>query len=232
MHRLRQYRALLKLSSPFSKAKAVVDWVVQLNHELETGKYAFWLDLGTPRDIIEGFRREHALGARVIFESENPVQLAYRYQFERLFPFNFLEFSDCEWALLHSPIQLPLSDVGLVQVYLESEKANLYMLPISPTLLLEGWVFFDAARRGATDKNEVATMTLEQAEGRLINIGHSAMEELICSTIDSTLPDLLARTKRSGAVPNHFKSSVTKNGWDKSCEHKVQAEKRHFGRVS
>ena len=138
---------MLKRCSLFSKASAVANFVFQLNHELNVGRYDLWHLLGTPPEQIERFRLEHEQGRYVIISGENVMQLLYRLQFERLINSDCTEFAHCEWALLNSPIDLAVSDTGLVHFHNEKENAKHYLLPIGPRLLLEGWFAANAQVR-------------------------------------------------------------------------------------
>src|ERR1043166_2949251 len=51
-----QYCTFLSLTSPFAKAKAVADFLLQINFELENGKDQFLRELDFPQETIIRFR--------------------------------------------------------------------------------------------------------------------------------------------------------------------------------
>src|SRR6266566_3498728 len=53
------YCIFLSLTSPFAKAKAVADFVIQLDFELQNGKDEFLRELNFNRATIERFREAH-----------------------------------------------------------------------------------------------------------------------------------------------------------------------------
>jgi hypothetical protein len=195
---LRQYCAFLKLSSLFSKASAVLSFLQQLNMELEKGTYYLWLELGTPQETVAGFRQEYLNGGRVIIEAENVLQLIYRLQFERLLDVNYMELASTDWTVSISPIDLPMSDIGLIQIHMEDLKANHYLLPLGPRLLLEGIFYHDLSKNSVKTTIKGLEMNQEEAEYRLDCICLSSVREIICSHKDSDVPTSIARAKTKG----------------------------------
>jgi hypothetical protein len=195
---LREYCAFLKLSSLFSKASAVVSFLHQINMELERGEFYLWKELQVPQGIIDGFRAEHIHGGRVVIESENILQLIYRFQFERLLNSNFWEFSRTDWAICSSPIDLPMSDVGIVQLHLENLKANHYLLPLGPRLLLEGIFYHDQQKNSVKTSIRGFQMTLEEAEYRADCLCFSSVREIIFSRRTSDVEARLERAAQAG----------------------------------
>ena len=195
---LRHYCTFLKLSSLFSKASAVVSFLQQLNMELEQEKYFLWKELGVPPETTTGFRTEYLNGGRVIIEAENVLQLIYRLQFQRLLDVNYTEFSNTDWTVSLSPVDLPMSDIGLIQIQLEDLRANHYLLPLSPRLLLEGIFYHDLSKNSVRTAIKGLSMTLEEAEYRLDCICFSSIREIICSRENTDVVMSLAQAKTKG----------------------------------
>jgi hypothetical protein len=216
------YCTFLKQMSPFAKAAAVVNFVAQVNIELERGEYYLLRDLHVPDDVIMKFRQGHAQGGRIIVESENVVQLIYRLQFERGLDINYAEFYNCEWTISHSPIEMPMSDIGLIEMRLDHLQAKHYLLPIGPKLLLEAIFYFDL-KKNSTRPISGHTLTPEEAEYRFDVICGSAVKEIIFSRSEPDIEHALKRASTKGIcfhkLPNHevaltsgLKTSSTKYG--------------------
>ena len=172
------YCSFLKLSSLFSKASAVVSFLTQLNMELERGHYALWSELRVPGEIIEGFRQEYRAGGRVIIQAQNVLQLIYRLQFERLLNVNYLEFSNADWSICLSPIDLPL--------------------PIGPRFLLEGVFHHDLSKNSVKTTIRGFEMTMEEAEYRVDCICLSSVREVICADKNFDIGRSLERAGSNG----------------------------------
>jgi Protein of unknown function (DUF4238) len=197
-HNLRNYCAFLKLSSLFSKASAVVGFVQQLNMELAKGEYFLWRELEVASEIIAGFRLEYLAGGRAIIEAENVLQLIYRLQFQRLLDVNHCEMANADWTISISPIELPLSDIGVIQMHLENYKANHYLLPLGPRLLLDGIFYHDLSKNSVKTSIKGLEMTQEEAEYRLDCICLSSVREIICSQKNQDIPASLIRARDKG----------------------------------
>jgi hypothetical protein len=200
-----EFCTFLKLSSLFSKASAVVSFLAQLNMELGRDRYDLWHELKIPQQIIHGFRQEYLNGGRVIIETENPLQLIYRLQFERLFRVNFHEFRNAEWVISTSPVDLPMSDIGIVPIHMEDLKMNHYLLPIAPRLLLHGLFYHDLSKNTPRTTIRSLHLTYEEAEDCLDKICLSSVREVICSRRSADIPKSLSRAKSKGL---HFASIV------------------------
>jgi hypothetical protein len=195
-HNLRLYCAFLKLSSLFSKASAVANFVVQLNIELERGEQFLWRDLGTAPEVVAKFRKAHAAGGRIIVEAENLVQLIYRVQFERLLRVNLSEMCGTDWTVSLSPIDLPMSDIGLIPIRLEDLKANHYLLPIGPRVLLEGVFYHELSKNQSKKTIKGITLDAAEAEYRLDCICLSSVREIISSERNVDIQTSLDRAKK------------------------------------
>jgi hypothetical protein len=190
------YCAFLKGVALFSKPGAVVSLVFQINWELENGKHDLLRHLDIPKETIDAWQRECALGRKVIIESENGLQLLYRFQFRRTCALDYSQFLSTTWTISNSPIELPMSDVGLVPIYLTEHKANHYLLPIGPNLLLEGIFFFDLTRNSSQPFVRGLTLSQDEAEYRFDAICASAVAEIICSR---KIPNISASINRANA---------------------------------
>src|SRR6266496_2670479 len=152
------YCAFLKLSSLPAKAAAVVNFVMQLNLEVEIGQRVLLRELQIPENVISQWQKEMAAGQKLILESKNVLQLVYRNRFLRSYADEFVLFRDTQWVLSRSPIELPISDIGLIPIHLSDDNANHYILPISPTLILEGIFFLDLTKN--TPRRRLKTLRL------------------------------------------------------------------------
>jgi hypothetical protein len=194
------YCAFLKGVALCSKPGAVVGLVVQINWELENGKHDLLRHFDIPKDIIDTWRRECALGRKVIIESENGLQLLYRFQFRRTYALDYSQFLHTKWTVSNSPIELPMSDVGLVPIHLTDHKANHYLLPIGPKLLLEGIFFFDPTKNSPQPLVRGLTLTQDEAEYRFDTICASAVAEIICSRRIPNISTSISRAKAKGVT--------------------------------
>jgi hypothetical protein len=175
-----RYCAILKASSPFSKATAVVNFVFQLNLELEQGRVDFLRELQISELGIHKLQQEVARGRKIVIESDNPMQMLYRRNF-RHFPVDVAAFGSSQWRLLKSPLEMPISDVGLYPLHLEDHRANRFVLPISPHLILQGTFYYDPAKNKPRRPIESATLSEEDAQGYFDFLCASGITELICA---------------------------------------------------
>ena len=174
------YCTFLLGTSLFAKPGAVVTFLAQINLELERGQYFLLRELGTPDEVILHFREGYFQGGRIIIESENVLQIVFRLQFERLLNSNYAEFINSNWTISNSPIELPMSDIGLIGFRLDDIKAKHYILPISPELVLEGIFYFAQAKNSPKPVVRGLNLNSEEAEYRLDCICSSAVLEVIC----------------------------------------------------
>jgi hypothetical protein len=175
------YCTFLKLIAPVSKPGAVVSFVMQLNMELENGHNSLLRELNVPEATADAWRKEVANGRRVIFEADNALQLLYRFQFQRCYQGDFSLFHSAKWTISKSPIELPISDVGLIPMHLTDLKANHYILPIAPNLVLEGIFYFDLSKNPGQAVVRGMTLTRHEAEYRFDCICASAIKEIVCA---------------------------------------------------
>lgn len=190
------YCAFLKLSSLPAKAAAVVNFVMQLNLEVSIGQRFLLRELPIPEDVISQWEKEMRIGRKLIIDSKNVLQLVYRNQFLRLYAEEFALFRDAQWSVSTSPIELPMSDIGITPIHVSGENANHYILPISPTVVLEGIFFLDLNKNKAQRSLKTLRLTREQAEYLLDAICSSAVIEIICSRKIPDISDCFARAKR------------------------------------
>lgn len=200
------YCAFLRRTSLFAKPGAVVSFLAQINFELEKGEYYLLRELKTPDEMIAKFRDGYFRGGRIIIESENVLQLVYRLQFERLLQLNFIEFLNCDWTISNSPIELPMSDIGLIQIQLVNLKANQYILPIGPRHVLDGVFYQDLSKNSSQPKINGHVLSPEEAEYRLDTICYSAINEIIFSRRESDVAKILNRAKTKGITFNKIVS--------------------------
>lgn len=192
------YCSFLKGIAPYSKPGAVVAFLMQMNMELENGSNFLLRDLDIPEATVRQLRQQTAMGRKVIVESENLLQLLYRFQFRRNYVCNYSQFLHTKWAVCSSPIELAMSDVGLVPMFLEEPKAQHYLLPIGPKLLLEGIFFHDQSKNSSRPVVKGINLTEDEAEYRFDCICASAITEIICAQRLNDIPEARRRAKESG----------------------------------
>jgi len=194
------YCAFLWRVSPFAKAAAPADFVIQLDKDLENGRVDMLREvLGYPEWICQTYRREHALGYKVIINSQNFLQLIYRIQFRLKYGDDYNKFRYfTKWTICRSPIELPIADVALTQIPVHTEKVVVYGLPISPRLLLKGQMAMGEQTSSLATTVKGATMTKEEAEIWYEALCLSAVTELVSK---KAIPDVLevrARARSKG----------------------------------
>lgn len=192
------YCSFLKGVARYSKPGAVVSFTIQLNMELENGNDSLLRDLKIPEHAARELRRQSAMGRKVIIESENLLQLLYRFQFARNYQCDYSQFLSTKWAVSNSPIEFPMSDVGLVPMVLEDHKANHCLLPISPHLLLEGVFFHDLSKNSSRPVVRGMNLTQDEAEYRFDCICASAITEVICARKLPNISEARSRAKANG----------------------------------
>jgi hypothetical protein len=192
------YCSFLKGVAPYSKPGAVVSFIIQLNMELEKGSNSLLRELNVPDETVCEMRRQCAMGRKVIIESENLLQLLYRFQFARNYRGDYSQFLRTKWTVSNSPIELPMSDVGLVPMVLQDHKANHYFLPISPNLLLEGIFFHDLTKNSSKPIARGMDLTQDEAGYRFDCICASAITEIICARKLPNICEARGRAKAHG----------------------------------
>jgi hypothetical protein len=190
------YCAFLKRISPYAKAAAPADFVVQIDQELKNGRVDTLRDvLNFPETIIQHFQKQYALGHQIIIDSENFLQLVYRIQFRLGYARDYSMFRyNTKWTICNSQIELPLSDMGLVQLQISVHKAVFYVLPIGPKLLLKGQINWGQQTSSSQTLMTGANLTSVEAEYWFDAICLSAVNELVSSRV---IPDILAVRARA-----------------------------------
>jgi hypothetical protein len=196
------YCAFLKRTSLFAKPGAVVSFLGQINMELEKGEFYLLRELKVPDQVVAQFREGYSRGGRIIIESENVLQTVYRLQFERLLQLNLMEFLNCDWTISNSPVDLPMSDIGLIQIHLIKLKAIQYILPIGPRIVLDGIFYLDLTKNSPRPVVGGHKLSAEEAEYRLDVICLSAVKELIFSRRNLDVMASLDRAKSKGITFN------------------------------
>jgi hypothetical protein len=194
------YCAFLWRISPFAKAAAPADFVFQLDKDLEVGRLEILREvLGYPERICQLYRRQHALGYKVVINSQNFLQLIYRIQFRLKYGEDFNKFRHfTKWTLCRSPIDLPIADVALTQLHFltEQEKVTFYGLPLGPRLLLKGQMPMGRQESSSATTVKGATMTQVEAEYWQEALCLSAVSELVST---HPIPDILEIRARARA---------------------------------
>lgn len=188
------YCAFLKLSSLAAKALAIVNFVYQLNLEIEIGQRRLLDQLQIPEGEILGWKQELQHGRKIVIEPAEMLQLVYRNQFLRTYGEEFRLFELCRWRVAECSRDMPVSDIGIVPISLQDAKAQIYILPIGPRLLLIGRLFHDVARNTAHLPLERIRLDDNENEYFFDAICASAVIEVVCSAYS---PDVAAGRSRA-----------------------------------
>lgn len=177
------YCTFLHGTSPFAKAKAAVDFIMQVDSELGKGKGDSLRDvLNMPEATIDKCRKAHSSGRRIIIDSEDYLQLVYRIQFRRSYQGNFSKFRYVvRWTICNSPIELPISDMALVDIPRNDRTAVYFILPVGPHLLLKGLIECGPQQPSSQTTIKTENLTTAEAEDWLDVMCLSAVTELVCS---------------------------------------------------
>jgi len=190
---LRDYCSFLKLISPVEKPGAIVALMAEINMGLDKQNYNLLRELHVTEEAIQKLREYYLQGGRVVIEAKNLMQQLFRFQFPRLLPFTRNIFQQAKWFLASSPIDIPLSDVGIVPMHLTDLNANHFILPIAPRLVLEAIFYLDQKKNKSSGILDRVEYTVEEAEYRLECICGSALTEIICSQRIDGIADYIKR---------------------------------------
>lgn len=193
-----QYCAFLTLSSIAAKASAVVNFVYNLNLEIEIGQRHLLRELEIPEAIIADWKPAVLSGNRVIIEADNALQLIYRHQFRRRFGDECALYRYTKWVICKSPMDLPIADIGLVPLSLREPKANRYILPLGPRLVLQGIFFHEISRNSQRQKVKTLKLTQEEAQDCVDIICAAAVSEVFCQRRIENIADSFPRAKAAG----------------------------------
>jgi hypothetical protein len=137
--RLCLYCAFIWNMSPFSKAAAPLNYVMQVMAECTQGKSTRLQAIGMKENDIAELQQYVSAGDKLIITGRNYHQLVYRLQFRETINYTYRLFRDgTRWTVHVSPIELPISDMALVQYVEQTQRVILNILPISPMLVLVG----------------------------------------------------------------------------------------------
>lgn len=192
------YLSFLKGTAPYAKPGAVVSFLFQLNFELKNGLNSLLGELNLPNETIFELRRQRSMDRWVIIESENLLQLVYRVQFKRHYQLDYSSFISTKWTIANSPIEIPISDAGLVPMLIKAEAANHYLLPIRHDLILEGILFHDSSKNSSLPALKSVQLTEEEAFHRFDCICASAISELVCRQKILGIPEARTRANTNG----------------------------------
>jgi hypothetical protein len=192
-----RYCAFLKLSSLAAKATAVVNFVYQINFEIETGHRHLLNELQIPERIIRAWKLEILSGRRVIIDARDALQLIYRDQFRRVFSGDYGTFYHTKWMICESPFDLPMADIGLVPLS-EANELTLYILPIGKRLILQGVFFHDVKKNAAKQPLKGLCLTAKEAQHCFDVICASAVSEIVFSRRVADVSDSFDRARAQG----------------------------------
>jgi hypothetical protein len=132
------YCAYLYHLSPFSKANSPALYAMSLDLDLQHGNVQHLQELQMAERDISNMQKLHSQGWKFIVTGDNYLQWTFRVQFVRNANYKAkLFFENTKWTVYNSPIELPISDIALID-YPEANKATLFILPIAPQLVLIG----------------------------------------------------------------------------------------------
>ena len=174
------YCAHLWHLSPFAKAKAPANFVMQLNMDLKHGNLRPLQEFGVTAWDTCQILAMHMNGHRFILYGDDFHQWAFRVQCVKGIADRFMMFKhNVKWTVYNSPIELPISDVALIDMP-ESKEVHSFILPISPNKVLIGRIL----NGKQTPHNETiiygGTLTREEAEKTVEIICLSAFKSVAC----------------------------------------------------
>lgn len=174
------YCAYLYHLSPFSKANSPAMYAVALDMDLQHGNVKHLQELKMAEHDISTMQQLHSQGWKFIVTGDNFLQWTFRVQFIRNTIYKaklFLE--NTKWTVYNSPIELPISDIALID-YPEPNKATLFILPIAPQLVLIGRLELGTPPPFHTTDSILygKTLTNESAEDVLDIICFSALNSI------------------------------------------------------
>lgn len=125
--------------SPYAKAKASPEYVHQLDIDLKHGNVKHLQELQVSEEDIVKMKALHADGYKFIIQGKNYMQWVFRTQFVRNTNKQAGVFRHfVQWKVYNSPIELPISDIALVDYPERGGSATFFILPLSPLLVLVG----------------------------------------------------------------------------------------------
>ena len=196
------YCAFLWRISPFAKAKAPAEFVIQINMDLEHGRCDLLRQvLGVSENDMKQIQSAFTRGKKVIIDSQDFLQLIYRIQCVLRCKEDFVRFRHfTKWVVYNSPVELPISDIALVQVGFKD--VTVYLLPVSPHQLLAGTI-----RHGEQSKSDGTSITsntlpADEAQYWADVISYAAQWSLVSQNI---IPDVLAMRQRGATHVNFVK---------------------------
>jgi hypothetical protein len=181
-HNLCFYCSYLWYLSPFAKAKAPANLVLDLESNLRDGNLHCLQQRGWPEDDIRSMKAQYDMGYHFILQGENYLQFVFRDQFVRKCQCQAAIFRyKTKWTVYNSHAELPISDIALVD-FPESATVTLYILPISPNRVLVGrFVQGSPPPYHSTDTIVYgSTLTVESAEDVLDVVSGSAVKTIAC----------------------------------------------------
>ena len=184
------YLAFLWNMCPFAKAVAPINFIHQIMLDLQHGKLQRLKALGHSDNNIAEIQRFHSQGYKFIITGNNYLQLVYRIVFNDKCRDTYLNFRyTTKWTVYRSPIELPISDVALVQIHEKASNVMLHILPINPTTVLIGKLKFGS---------NIPTSTDTTVKGGLLTDGEA---EYILDAICASAFFKVASRNKIGDIP-------------------------------
>jgi hypothetical protein len=189
------YCAFLWRISPFAKAKAPVDFVKQLDVELHNNKSELLEGVGIKESVTKTIQQLHKKGFKVILRGEDYLQVVWRIQCVRQCREDYCWFRHfVRWTVCKTPVELPISDIALVQYFDKALKTTFYFLPLSPNIILIGTIETGTHHRSNDTIIKGNSLRAEEAEYCLDAICLSAVNALACK---SRIHDIAALRERA-----------------------------------
>jgi hypothetical protein len=189
------YCAYLWRMSPFAKAAAPVEFVRQLDLDLDKGDTEILSAVGIQQSDIREIQSLHARGVKFVINATDYLQLVYRIQFVRKCKYDFRDLRYFpKWTLYRSPIELPLSDVAFFKFFDRPSETFLNVLPLAPQTVLVGTVKARTQIASSTSTlMRVDALTADEAEYFLDAICLSAFTALVFKNRVNDVPGIRER---------------------------------------
>jgi hypothetical protein len=134
------YCAHLWCLSPFAKAVAPLNYIVQLDFDLKHGRTDLLKGIGIHESQFQTILDLHSAGRKFIFHGKDYLQVVFGVNFSQNISWEFESLKYIKWTVYHSPIEIPVPDVAFLKFYEQGSGSHLYFLPIAPKLILAGGV--------------------------------------------------------------------------------------------
>jgi hypothetical protein len=198
--KLFSYCAHLWCMSPFAKAAATINFLVQLDSDLKVGWTELLKLIGIQEQEFPTVVKLHSEGAKFVLSGGNYLQTMFRVHFNQKCAEEFMAFRHfIKWTLYHSPLEIPVPDVAFMKFHDKALNAHVHVLPISPKLVLIGNAECGVRMNRHTDTTiRIDSLTASHAEYIVETICLSGITAIACQTRTHDILNLRDRAFKRG----------------------------------